>query len=55
MCSVGDAFNIDIAEDIGLCEYECKDCGKKFKGVKIAKSLKCPKCHSANTSMIEGK
>lgn len=51
MCSVGDAFNIDISEDMGLCEYICNDCGKNFKGVRINQTLKCPKCHSTNTSI----
>lgn len=51
MCSVGDAFNIDISEDTGLCDYKCDDCGKEFKGLRIKKKLKCPECQSANTSM----
>lgn len=46
MCSVGDAFNIDIEEDIKMSEYTCKDCGKEFKG--IGKNLKCPVCKSLN-------
>lgn len=50
MCSVGDAFNIDIStEGINLSEYKCNDCGKEFKGMAIGKSLKCPECHSLNT------
>lgn len=50
MCSVGDAFNIDISEDVNICEYICQDCGKEFKGIALAKNLKCPACHSSNTS-----
>jgi Zn finger protein HypA/HybF involved in hydrogenase expression len=50
MCSVGDAFNIDIEEDVGFCEMVCNNCGKQFKG--IGKDIKCPKCHSADTSII---
>jgi len=52
MCSVGDAFNIDISEDIGLCKYECKECGSSFKGVRTGKQLKCPECHSENTKIV---
>jgi rubrerythrin len=51
MCSVGDAFNIDITEDIGYCEYICKDCGKIFKG--IGKNLTCPNCKSVNIKIKE--
>ncbi len=49
MCSVGDAFNIDIAEGVELCGYVCKDCGKEFKGISMG-TIKCPACHSLNTS-----
>lgn len=52
MCSVGDAFNIDISEDTGLCEYKCNECGNTFKGVRIGKKLKCPECHSADTKIV---
>ncbi len=52
MCSVGDAFNMDIAEDTGLCDYECNACGYKFKGVSVIKKLKCPECESVNTSVL---
>lgn len=48
MCSVGDAFNIDITEDVKISEYICKDCGKEFKGVGMSK-VKCPSCKSLNT------
>ena len=51
MCSVGDAFNIDIAESVELCQYKCEDCGKEFKGIGMGKGLKCPECHSTNTSI----
>jgi len=51
MCSVGDSFNIDITEDTGLCEMICNGCGKQFKGIRMGKSLKCPVCHSVNTSI----
>jgi len=52
MCSVGDAFNIDIAGDSVICDYKCSDCGGKFRGVRVNTKLKCPECHSANTSII---
>lgn len=51
MCSVGDAFNIDIAEGVNFCQYKCKDCGKEFKGVGTG-NIKCPNCHSSNTDKI---
>ena len=50
MCSVGDTFNIDIAEGIVPRKYKCKDCKKQFKG--IGTNPKCPECHSANTETI---
>ena len=50
MCSVGDAFNIDIAEGIAPRKYKCKDCEKQFKG--IGTNPKCPECHSANTETL---
>jgi DNA-directed RNA polymerase subunit RPC12/RpoP len=50
MCSVGDSFNIDLSENIEMVEYRCNDCGKKFKGMGMVTSLKCPSCHSKNTS-----
>ena len=50
MCSVGDSFNIDIAEGIKTSEYECGDCRRKFKGV--GKNVRCPECDSKNTIMI---
>lgn len=45
MCSVGDAFNIDILEDVKVTEYVCKDCDKEFKGVG---KIRCPSCKSLN-------
>jgi DNA-directed RNA polymerase subunit RPC12/RpoP len=53
MCSVGDPFNIDIAtENIELCKFKCNECGKEFKGISVS-NIKCPNCHSKNTSKIE--
>ena len=51
MCSVGDTFNIDIAEGVELCRYRCNDCSKEFKGIGMS-NIKCPSCHSSNTSKI---
>lgn len=48
-------FYIGLSEDTGLCEYKCNNCGKEFKGVRIGKSLKCPECHSPNTSTLKNK
>lgn len=50
MCSVGDSFNIDIAEDVKPSEYKCGDCGKIFKGIGV--NIKCPKCNSGNTKIV---
>ncbi len=44
MCSVGDAFGIDMAERLNPKEYRCKDCGNEFKG--IGKNVLCPACQS---------
>ena len=46
MCSVGDAFEVDITGDAELCDYVCNKCGKKFKG--LGTNLRCPACHSTN-------
>lgn len=51
MCSVGDAFEVDISGDAELCEYVCRECGKEFKG--IGKNLRCPACHSTNVEVKE--
>lgn len=52
MCSVGDAFNIDIADNAVFCQYKCNDCGKEFKGIGTG-NIKCPGCKSTNTSKIQ--
>lgn len=52
MCSVGDAFNIDIAESISMCEYKCNECGNTFKGIKAGKKPKCPECQSTDTKIV---
>lgn len=51
MCSIGDSFNIDIAEGIVPRNYKCKDCGEQYKG--IGTNPKCPGCKSANTETVQ--
>lgn len=43
MCSVGDAFNIEIAA-LEAKYYKCDDCSNEFRGV--GKKVVCPSCHS---------
>ena len=31
MCSVGDAFDIDVEGKLPVKHYVCKDCGNKFR------------------------
>ncbi len=49
MCSVGDAFDVDISGESTFCDYRCLDCGKNFKG--IGKDIKCPACKSKNIEL----
>lgn len=49
MCSVGDAFNVDVAETLNAKDYQCKDCGNVFQG--MGKKVKCPTCHSQNVEI----
>jgi predicted Zn-ribbon and HTH transcriptional regulator len=44
MCSVGDAFDIDMDGKLPVKDYACKDCGNKLKC--IGKNVKCPSCQS---------
>ncbi|MDD2440412.1 MAG: hypothetical protein PHD41_09495 [Methanosarcinaceae archaeon] len=46
MCSVGDAFELEMDGKFSVKHYVCKACGTKFKG--IGKNVKCPSCQSAN-------
>jgi predicted Zn-ribbon and HTH transcriptional regulator len=48
MCSVGDAFDLDMEEKLPVKAYACKDCGNKFKG--IGKNVTCPSCQSKNVA-----
>lgn len=45
MCSVGDAFNIEI-QALDAKFYKCGDCKSEFRGV--GRKVICPSCHSAN-------
>ncbi|HEY9245769.1 MAG TPA: hypothetical protein VIO11_02875 [Candidatus Methanoperedens sp.] len=47
MCSVGDAFNIEITS-LDAKFYKCGDCSNEFRGV--GKKVVCPSCHSKNVS-----
>ena len=49
MCSVGDAFGVDVADELNAKEYICKDCENKFKG--IGKNVICPACRSSNVEL----
>ncbi len=49
MCSVGDVTAIDV-KTLTTNEYECMDCGNKFKG--IGKKVTCPSCKSSNVRKI---
>jgi rubrerythrin len=48
MCSVGDAFDLDLEGNLPVKDYVCKDCGNKFKG--IGKNVACPSCQSKNVT-----
>ncbi len=49
MCSVGDAFNIEITA-LNAKFYKCGDCNNEFRGV--GKKVICPSCQSANTKVM---
>jgi len=51
MCSVGDAFEIDISGEAKVCGYICLDCQKEFKG--IGSNVLCPACKSGNVQLKE--
>lgn len=52
MCSVGDAFNLDIdLENPTVQDYICLDCQKTFKG--LGKDVMCPECKSGNVKLKE--
>ncbi|MGB8216708.1 MAG: hypothetical protein WCE94_05330 [Candidatus Methanoperedens sp.] len=49
MCSVGDAFNIEI-QALDIKWYKCGDCNNEFRCVSVKSKLECPSCHSNNVS-----
>lgn len=50
MCSVGDAFSVDVADALDAKECKCKDCGNVFQG--MGKKIMCPTCHSQNVESV---
>lgn len=52
MCCIGDVSNMDMTEDMRLCNYTCNDCGGKFKGVRVDRKVKCPDCQSPNGLIV---
>ena len=48
MCSVGDAFDLDLEGKLPVKNYVCKNCGNKFKN--ISKNVKYPSCQSGNVA-----
>ncbi len=51
MCSVGDAFNIEI-QALDAKWYKCVDCENEFRGVSVKTKIECPSCHSDNVSRL---
>jgi Zn finger protein HypA/HybF involved in hydrogenase expression len=49
MCSVGDAFGVDVAHELNAKNYKCKDCENEFQG--IGKNVICPACRSSNVEL----
>ena len=49
MCSVGDAFNIEITS-LNAKFYKCSDCKNEFRGV--GKKVTCPSCHSTSVTLM---
>ncbi|MCL7411052.1 MAG: hypothetical protein P1P69_02500 [Methanosarcinaceae archaeon] len=50
MCSVGDAFEVNVEGKLPVKEYSCNDCNSKFKG--IGKNVMCPSCQSKDVTDI---
>ena len=49
MCSVGDAFSVDVADSLETKSYKCKDCQNEFQG--MGKKIICPTCLSKNVEV----
>ena len=50
MCSVGDAFGVDLGDALQAKNYKCKDCGNEFQG--MGKKIVCPTCQSENVELV---
>ncbi|HUW66527.1 MAG TPA: hypothetical protein VMW20_00585 [Candidatus Nanoarchaeia archaeon] len=50
MCSVDDAFSVDVADALEAKECKCKDCGNLFRG--MGRRIMCPTCHSKNVETV---
>ena len=50
MCSVGDAFGVDVADTLDTKRYKCKDCGNEFPG--MGEKVICPSCRSKNVEVV---
>lgn len=48
MCSVGDAFDVNVEGKLPVKDYVCDDCKNQFKG--IGKNVMCPSCQSRNVA-----
>jgi predicted Zn-ribbon and HTH transcriptional regulator len=46
MCSVGDAFGVDMGNALQTKNYKCKDCGNEFQA--MGNKIICPTCQSKN-------
>lgn len=51
MCFAESSVSVEIEEgDLVLNQYECNDCGSKFRGV--GKKMKCPTCESSKVILV---
>ena len=51
MCTVGGPPDISDVESLAAKDYECEDCGNKFKG--MGRRVKCPSCQSKNVKLVK--
>ena len=51
MCTVGGGPDLGEVESLKAKEYECQDCGNKFKG--MGRKPRCPSCQSRNVKPVE--
>lgn len=50
MCSVGDAFSVDVADSLNTKSCKCKDCGNEFQA--MGKKIICPACQSVSVEVV---